>query len=75
MLKKGVTLRGLEVFHALAATGSVAAAADTTGLSQPAVSQQLRNLVRNAQKEMNQEPPKPGSSYKKLFQLVREACR
>ena len=37
--------------------------------------QQLRNLVRNAQKEMNQEPPKPGSSYKKLFQLVREACR
>ena len=41
---KGVTLRGLEVFEALAATGSVAQAAATTGLSQPAVSQQLRNL-------------------------------
>ena len=44
MLSKGVTLRGLEVFEALAATGSVAQAAAATGLSQPAVSQQLRNL-------------------------------
>lgn len=44
MLSKGVTLRGLEVFEALAATGSVAQAALATGLSQPAVSQQLRNL-------------------------------
>ncbi|KAA8607409.1 LysR family transcriptional regulator [Salipiger aestuarii] len=44
MLMKGVTLRGLEVFEALAATGSVAQAAQMTGLSQPAVSQQMRNL-------------------------------
>jgi len=44
MLNKGVSLRGLEVFEALAATGSVAQAAASTGLSQPAVSQQLRNL-------------------------------
>ena len=44
MLMKGVTLRGLEVFEALARTGSVAQAAERTGLSQPAVSQQLRNL-------------------------------
>lgn len=44
MLKKGVTLRGLEVFEALATHGSVALAAEATGLSQPAVSQQLRNL-------------------------------
>jgi DNA-binding transcriptional LysR family regulator len=44
MLLKGLTLRGLEVFEALAATGSVAQAATITGLSQPAVSQQLRNL-------------------------------
>lgn len=44
MLKKGISLRGLEVFEALAATGSVAQAAEMTGLSQPAVSQQLRNL-------------------------------
>lgn len=44
MLNKGVTLRGLEVFAALAASGSVAQAAEVTGLSQPAVSQQLRNL-------------------------------
>ncbi len=41
---KGVTLRGLEVFEALAASGSVALAAEATGLSQPAVSQQMRNL-------------------------------
>ncbi|SFA99180.1 transcriptional regulator, LysR family [Poseidonocella pacifica] len=44
MLTKGVTLRGLEVFSALASTGSVAQTAEVTGLSQPAVSQQLRNL-------------------------------
>jgi len=44
MLMKGVTLRGLEVFEALASSGSVAQAAELTGLSQPAVSQQLRNL-------------------------------
>jgi DNA-binding transcriptional LysR family regulator len=46
MLNKGVTLRGLEVFEALANTGTVAQAAETTGLSQPAVSQQLRNLEK-----------------------------
>lgn len=44
MLNKGVSLRGLEVFAALAASGSVAQAAEVTGLSQPAVSQQMRNL-------------------------------
>lgn len=44
MLKKGITLRGLEVFEALADSGSVAEAAHNTGLSQPAVSQQMRNL-------------------------------
>lgn len=44
MLKKGVTLRGIEVFEALAQAGSVAQAAMATGLSQPAVSQQMRNL-------------------------------
>lgn len=44
MLAKGVTLRGLEVFEALARSGAVAQAAQDTGLSQPAVSQQIRNL-------------------------------
>lgn len=34
--------------------------------------QQLRNVVRNAQKEMQSEPPKPGTNYKKLFQLIKE---
>lgn len=33
--------------------------------------QQLRNLVRNAQKEMSSEPPKPGTNFKKLFQFIR----
>ncbi|MEM9968885.1 MAG: LysR family transcriptional regulator [Pseudomonadota bacterium] len=44
MLNKGVTLRGIEVFEALAQTGSVAQAADTLGLSQPTVSQQMAKL-------------------------------
>lgn len=44
MLMKGVTLKGLEVFEALAESGSVAKASEVTGLSQPAVSQQMRNL-------------------------------
>lgn len=44
MIMKGLTLKGLIVFDALAATGSVAQAASRTGLSQPAVSQQIRNL-------------------------------
>jgi len=64
MLMKGVTLRGLEVFEALAASGSVAQAAEATGLSQPAVSQQLRNLeaalgsalVDHARRPMNLTP-------------------
>lgn len=43
-MMKGLTLRGLEVFAALASSGSVAQAASLTGLSQPAVSQQMRNL-------------------------------
>lgn len=46
MLMKGVTLRGLEVFESLAATGSVVQTAVITGLSQPAVSQQMRNLEK-----------------------------
>lgn len=41
---KGITLRGLEVLEILAHTGSVAQTSEQTGLSQPAVSQQLRNL-------------------------------
>jgi len=43
-LLKGLTLRGLEVFEALARTGSVAATAEQLGMSAPAVSQQLKNL-------------------------------
>ncbi len=41
---KGVTLRGLEVFEALARSGSVAIASDQLGMSAPAVSQQMKNL-------------------------------
>lgn len=33
--------------------------------------QQLRNLVRNAQKEMQAQPSKPGSNYRKLFQFLK----
>ncbi|WP_028293184.1 ribosome biogenesis factor YjgA [Oceanobacter kriegii] len=33
--------------------------------------QQLRNLVRNAQKEVQGENGKPGKSYKALFQLIK----
>ena len=41
---KGVSIKGLEVFEALARTGSVAGAAERLGMSAPAVSQQLKNL-------------------------------
>ena len=41
---KGVSIRGLEVFEALAQTGSVGEAARRLGMSAPAVSQQLKNL-------------------------------
>jgi len=34
--------------------------------------QHLRNLVRNAQKEMAGETPKPGVGYKKLFQFIKQ---
>ena len=34
--------------------------------------QHLRNLIRNASKEMSSEPAKPGSGYKKLFQFIKE---
>lgn len=33
--------------------------------------QHLRNLVRNARKELQTEPPKPSSGYKKLFQYIK----
>lgn len=39
----------------------------------PAVDRQhLRNLVRNASKEMSGESLKPGAGYKKLFQFIKE---
>lgn len=44
MLGKGITLKALEIFEAVAETGTVAKAAERTGLSLPAVSQQLANL-------------------------------
>lgn len=34
--------------------------------------QQLRNLIRNAQKELTAAPDKPSSSYKKLFQFIKQ---
>lgn len=54
-----MTLRGLEVFEALARTGSVAQAADLTGLSQPAVSQQLRNLEAALDSELVDRTRRP----------------
>ncbi len=34
--------------------------------------QHLRQLIRNATKEMTSEPPKPGSNYKNLFKAIKE---
>lgn len=45
-LLRGLTLKGLEVFEAIARTGSVAATAEHLGMSAPAVSQQLKNLAQ-----------------------------
>ncbi len=41
---KSISLRGLEVFEAVARTGSMQDSAQSLGLSAPAASQQLRNL-------------------------------
>ncbi|MGR3614606.1 MAG: LysR family transcriptional regulator [Paracoccaceae bacterium] len=81
MLMKGVTLRGLEVFEALAKFGSVAQAANLTGLSQPAVSQQLRNLeaalgvelVDHARRPMRLTPA--GRSFLARAQVVLSELR
>lgn len=59
MLKKGVTLRGIEVFEALAKFGSVAQTAQATGLSQPAVSQQMRNLETALETELIDHARRP----------------
>ena len=59
MLMKGITLRGLEVFEALASSGSVARTATLTGLSQPAVSQQLRNLESSLGTELVDHTRRP----------------
>jgi len=59
MLSKGLTLRGLEVFETLARTGSVAQAAAITGLSQPAVSQQLRNLEKTLDTDLVDHSKRP----------------
>ncbi len=34
--------------------------------------QQLRNLIRNTQKELAANPEKPSSSYRKLFQFIKQ---
>ncbi len=44
MIAKGITLRALELFEAIAQTGAVAEGARLMGLSLPAASQQLSNL-------------------------------
>lgn len=44
MISKDISLRGLEMFEVIARTGSVARTAEETGMSLPAVSQQLKNL-------------------------------
>ena len=80
MLSKGVTLRGLEVFEALAATGSVAGAAGLTGLSQPAVSQQLKNLeaalgtplIDHAKRPMRLTPA--GESFRHRAEAAFKSC-
>lgn len=59
MLSKGITLRGIEVFRALAESGSVAQAAEVTGLSQPAVSQQLKNLENALNVELLDHSKRP----------------
>lgn len=59
MIAKGVTLRGLEVFEALASSGSVAQTAKITGLSQPAVSQQLSKLEQSLATNLIQHNKRP----------------
>lgn len=59
MLKKGVTLRGIEVFEALAQSGSVAHAAELLDLSQPTVSQQMTKLEESVGAELIDHSRRP----------------
>lgn len=34
--------------------------------------QQLRNLIRNAQKDLAENPDKPSTNYRKLFQFIKQ---
>ena len=34
--------------------------------------QQLRNLIRNAQKDLSENPEKPSTNYRKLFQFIKQ---
>jgi DNA-binding transcriptional LysR family regulator len=78
MLGKGITLRALELFEVLAETGSVQRAAELSGLSLPAVSQQLTNLESACGAPLidRSRRPMPLTPAGRLFlRRVREALR
>ena len=78
---KGVSLRGLEVFEALARTGSVAGAAEQLGMSAPAVSQQLKNLDTTMGVELIDHSRRPmtltpaGRTFLRRVETALEALR
>ena len=78
MISRGVTLRGLEIFEAVATSGSVAQAARATGLSQAAVSQQLKQLETALGRELvdhSRRPMQPTAAGRQFLRRAQEALR
>lgn len=78
MIQKGITLRGLEVFDAVARTGSVARASDLTGLSHAAVSQHVKQLEQALGQPLidhSRRPMQPTAAGRQFLGRSQEALR
>lgn len=71
---RGLTMRQLEVFEAVARTGSVTRAAEALHLTQPAVSQQLRSLAGAVGHALT-APAGRGLRLTAAGRELHEACR
>lgn len=78
MIQKGITLRGLEVFEAIARTGTVARASEITGLSPAAVSQHLKQLETALGQDLmdrSHRPLQPTAAGRQFLGRAQEALR
>lgn len=77
MIQKGITLRGLEVFEAIARTGTVARASEITGLSPAAVSQHLKQLETALGQDLmdrSHRPLQPTAAGRQFLAARKRRC-